>query len=199
VVYIYISHIAYRIMNNNERSEYLLKIQNTQNDFYKIQTKHKLFKSAQKTDCTNFVNASVRLEPLIECTVFIVPNTNILFFNYIVFKTYGNLENCSPLYTHIVKLVETILSTYESFEFHVNMKSFSVSACQRYSHLICSSVDTNQIFTEKLSKLVVYHTPFIIDQITRMLYNSVKTFIHKAEYVSKDNSEERISQLLTNM
>ena len=182
-------------MNNSNRDEYLLKLQKTQSEFYKTQAKKMVFKQEQKKACANYVTTNGRIEDLIECTVFIVPNTNILFFDYPVFKTYGNPETSKPLYVHIIKVIETILSTYDTFEFHINLKTFSVSACHRYYSMIVCSVDTNQIFTEKLSKLVIYNTPFIIDQITRLLYNTVKSFLHKTEYV-KEHSEERISQLL---
>lgn len=181
-------------MNNSDRDEYLLKLQKTQIDFYKTHAKKNIFKQAQKTECATYVTTSGRIEDLIECTAFIVPNTNILFFDYPVFKTYGNPETSKPLYVHIIKIIETILTTYDTFEFHINLKTFSVSAGHRYYTMIVGSVETNQIFTDKLSKLVIYNTPFIIDQITRLLYNSVKTFLHKTEYV-KEKSEERISQL----
>lgn len=182
----------------NKSNEYLSRIQKTQNEFYNNQAKKNIFKQAQKSECANYVTTNIQLENLIESTAFIVPNTNIVYFNYLVFKTYGNPENAKPLYSYIIALIETILSTYDSYEFHVNLKSFSVSACQRYYSMIVSSIDSNTIFTEKLNKLVLYHTPFIIDQITGLLYNSIKPFIHKTEYV-KEKSEERISQLFKNM
>ena len=181
-------------MNNNERTEYLLKIQKTQNEFYSNQAKKNVFKQAQKTECANYVTTNVKLEKLIESTAFIVPNTNIVYFNYLVFKTYGNPENAKPIYAHISALVESILSTYNSYEFHINLKTFSVSACHRYYSMIISSIESNKIFTDNLNKLVIYHTPFIIDQVTVMLYNSVKPFLHKIEYV-KEKSEVRLSQL----
>ena len=184
--------------NTSKRSEYLLKIQNAQNDYYNNNQKKNLFRTAQKSECANYVSTSIQLEHLIESTAFIVPNTNIVYFNYAVFKTYGNPENAKHIYTHIIALLETILATHDSYELHVNLKSFSVSACQRYYSMIVSSIDSNNIFSEKLNKLILYHTPFIIDQITGLLYNSIKPFLHKIEYV-KEKSDERISQLFKNV
>lgn len=181
-------------MNNTERESYLLEIQKTQSDYYTTHTKNKIFKNAQKNECANYVSSTISLDQMIKCTAFNVPNTNIIYYNYLVFKTYGTDENAPLLYNHILNVINGILSTYDSFEFHVNLKSFSVSACHRYHTMISGSVDSNQIFTEKLSKLVIYHTPFIIDQITRLLYHSVKSFIHKIEYV-KDTSDTRIAEL----
>ena len=181
-------------MNNSEREDYLLQIQNKQKDYYSIHTKNTVFKNAQKNACANHIADSISLDQMMKCTVYIVPNTNKIYYNYLVFKTYGTEENAHLLYKHIIDVIHTILLTYDSFEFHINLKSFSVSACHRYHTMIAGSVDCNQIFTEKLSKLVIYNTPFIIDQITRLLYQSVKTFIHKTEYV-REKSEERIAAL----
>ena len=178
----------------NKRDDFLSKIQTAQSEFYNNQTKKNIFKSAQKNECAHFVTNNVSLEQLIECTAFILPNTNKVYFNYLVFKTYGSPENAKPIYNHIIALIESILTTYDSYEFHVNLKTFSVSACHRYYSMIVSSIESNTLFSEKLHKLVLYHTPFIIDQVTVMLYQTIKPFLHRIEYV-KEKSEERIAQL----
>ena len=180
--------------NYGKRNEYLSKIQTAQNEFYSNQAKKHIFKNAQKTECAHYITANMKLDHLIESTAFIVPNTNLVYFNYLVFKTYGSAENAKPIYAHITALIESILTTYDSFELHVNLKSFSVSACQRYYSMIISSIESNTLFTDKLGKLVIYHTPFIIDQVTAMLYHTIKPFLHRIEYV-KEKSEERIAQL----
>lgn len=181
-------------MDNVEREEYLSKIHETQMDFYKTQPKHKLFKHAQKNACANHVAESISLTQMIDCTVFNVPNTNIIYYNYLVFKTYGNTENVRLVQERILDTISTILADHDTFEFHVNLKTFSVSACYRYRSMIVESIDNNRIFTEKLNRLVVYHTPSIIDQITPLLYHSVKPFLHKIEFV-KEKSDGRIAAL----
>lgn len=181
-------------MDNGKHNEFLSKIQTAQKEFYNNQAKKSVFKNAQKTECAHYVTSNVKLEHLIESTAFIVPNTNIVYFNYIVFKTYGSPENAKPIYAHITALIETILKTYDSYEFHVNLKTFSVSACHRYYSMIVSSLESNSIFTDNLNKLVLYHTPFVIDQVTAMLYKTIKPFLNRIEYV-KEKSEERIAQL----
>ena len=183
-------------MNSSERKEHLLKLQATQEEYYKQHTKHKVFKMTQKKECANYVASTNTegVERMIECTVFIVPNTNIVYFNYLVFKTYGDEESSKLLYFHLLKCIQKILSSYDSFEFHIDLKTFTVSACQRYYSMIVSGIDNNQLFAEKLNKLIIYNTPTIIGTLTRLLYNSVKIFLHKTEYV-KEKSEERIADL----
>lgn len=181
-------------MDIGEREEYISKIKETQQQYYEKHQKNLIFKNAQKLDCAHFVSQNADVQKMIQCTAFIVPNTNILYYNYLVFKTFANDSTYLSLHEYVTSLIAQILQTYETFEFHINMKTFSVTACQRYYSLITSSIDDNLIFTERMSKIVVYHTPFIIDQITKILYNSVRTFIHKVEYV-RENSDERIAQL----
>ena len=181
-------------MDHSEREEYFQKVKETQNSYYEKHKKNTFFKNSQKLDCASYVSNSVDLEKLVKCTAFIIPNTNILYYNYLVFKTYGCEENHLLLYAYVTNLITEILKTYRTFEFHINLKTFSVTACQRYYKLITSSIDDNTIFTEKMEKIVIYHTPFVIDQITKILYNSVKGFMQKVEYVRKD-SDERIERI----
>lgn len=177
-----------------ERDAFLQKIKETQEQYYEKHKKNTVFKNNQKLDCAKHVSSNVDLQKMIHYTAVIVPNTNIIYYNYMIFKTYGNEETHIPLYTHVTGLIEILLQTYQTFEFHINMKTFSISACQRYQKMIMSSFDHNKIFTERMTKLVVYHTPNIIPQITNILYSSVKDILYKVEYV-KEDSEKRIAAL----
>ena len=107
-----------------------------------------------------------------------------------VFKTYGSEATHIPLYNYVTNLVSTVLESYPSFEFHINLKTFTISACQRYYHLIASSFYDNQVFTNRMSKMVIYHTPSIVDQITKILYNSVKDILPKTVYYHQESEQE---------
>lgn len=179
---------------NQDQISYFERIKNAQEQYYEKHKRNHVFKNAQKIECAKYVSQQMEVERLIQYTVVIVPNTNIIYYNYLIFKTYGSEETHLQLYTHMTNLITHVLQTYDTFELHFNLKTFSISACQRYRALIMSSFDDNQVFTEKMSKLVVYHTPSIVEQITRILYNSVKDLLHKVEYVKTD-SDARIAQL----
>lgn len=181
-------------MNSDERNNYYNEIQKTKEKFYESHRKHTIFKNNQKLQCTQHISNELDLQKMIQCTAFVVPNTNIVYYNYMIFKTYGNDENHLIVYDYLVNLVSSILENYSTFEFHINLKSFTISACQRYYHMICSSFDDNTFFTDKMSKMVVYYTPNIIDQLTKILYKSIKDVIPKVEYCHKE-SEERIKVL----
>lgn len=173
-----------------ENNRCMEEIQNAQNNYYQNNAKHTFFKNKQKLDCSQHVANNVDLQKMLACTAFIVPNTNIIYYNYMVFKTYGNEVTHVPLYQHVNHLVQTIFETYDTFEFHINLKTFTVSACQRYYNLIVSSIDDNKVFTDKMTKLVVYNTPALIDQVTRLLSKSIKDILPKVEYFHKESDEK---------
>ena len=177
-------------MKLQEKEIYYKEIQEAKERFYENNKKNMVFKNTQKLECAQHVANNMDLMKMIQCTVFIVPNTNIIYYNYMVFKTYGSEATHIPLYNHITNLVSSLLEKYPTFEFHINLKTFTISACQRYYHLIASSFDENHVFTNRMSKMVIYHTPSIVDQITKILYNSVKDILPKAVYYHQESEQE---------
>ena len=61
--------------------------------------------------------------------------------------------------------------------------------------MITTSIDENQLFTTNMTKLVIYHTPYIMENITQMLSKNICKFVDRVEYVSKEDSDRRISSL----
>jgi hypothetical protein len=181
-------------MDPVEREYYHKQIVEAKNKFYDNNIKKTVFKNKQKLECTQKVSQDFDIKKMMECTVFIVPNKNVIYYNYLIFKLYGNEANQPILYRYFKGLVETLLAQYETFEVHVNLKTFSISACRRYYSMITSSFDDNTLFTEKLSRLVIYNTPSIIDQITTILYATVKDVVPKTVYYYKE-SEAKIDEL----
>ena len=181
-------------MDSEEREYYHKQIEDVKNTFYDNNRKNSIFKMKQKVECAQKMTDELDLEKMMECTVFIVPNKNIIYYNYLVFKLYGNETNQQVLHCYFKGLVRRLLEKYETFEVHVNLKSFTISACQRYYTMITSSFDDNTLFTEKLSRLVIYNTPSIVKQLTTILYTTVKDVIPKTEYYYKD-SELKIKEL----
>lgn len=182
-------------MDSDERAEYYTQLEGARAKFYEKNRKNLIFKNKQKLECAQTVTEEFDLNKMIACTAFIVPNTNIIYYNYLVFKIYGHESNQREVYTHFRGLICSLLEKYETFEVHVNLKTFTVSACQRYYKMITSSFDDNTMLTDKMSKLVIYHTPSIVDQLTAILYSTIRTILPKTEYYYKDSSEARINTL----
>lgn len=181
-------------MNNQERVEYVQQIQDTKDNFYETHKKNWLFKNKQKLECSETLTRELDLVKMVQCTIFQVPNTNIIYYNYLVFKTYANEKTKDYVYNHMIELVHNILQVYPTFEFHINLKTFTISAAHRYYSLITSTFDENKIFTKQLTKLKIYHTPSIISQLTSLFHNQVKDIIGIVEYCYKD-SDQKIAKL----
>lgn len=181
-------------MDSVERECYHKQIEDAQTMYYESHKKNSVFKYKQKMDCAQQVTDEFDVKKMIECTAFIVPNKNVIYFNYLVFKLYGNDSNQRDLYEYFKGLITQTLEKYDTFEVHVNLKSFTISACQRYYNIITSSFNENTFFTDKLSKMVIYNTPTIVNQLTSLLYTTVKDVLPKTEYYYKD-SEIKIKEL----
>jgi len=182
-------------MDSDERTEYYTQLEEAKAKFYEKNRKNLFFKNKQKLECAQTMTDEFDLNKMISCTAFIVPNTNIIYYNYLVFKLYGHESNQKEVYAHFIGLIRSILEKYETYEVHVNLKTFTVSACQRYFKMITSSFDENTFLTEKMSKLVIYNTPSIVDQLTTLLYASIRSILPKTEYYYKDISDARINTL----
>ena len=176
-------------MDNKEREDYYKKLEDAKTKFYETNKKNVFFKNKQKLELAQTVTEELDLNKMIACTAFIVPNRNIIYYNYLVFKIYGNESNQRAIYNHFRGLICSVLENYDTFEVHVNLKTFTISACQRYYMMITSSFDDNTMLTDKMSKLVVYHTPSIVDQLTTLLYSSIRTIIPKTEFYYKDSGD----------
>ena len=95
---------------------------------------------------------------------------NHIFFDYTIFKTFARPELFSMFCEYILSLIDTCIQNHGGFEMHLNLKSFSVTAAQRYSEMIrmfckqCLSADTQ--YSKLLTKMYVYNSPKIIGTIS---------------------------------
>jgi hypothetical protein len=185
-------------MQNSESLEEIYKIQE---EYYNKNNKNMFFKKSQKTDCANQVCEKFDLVYLINMTINIVQNTNIVFFDYLFFKTYATPQNYEQVVLSILEAVEECILKYGSFEFHINLKSFTISAAERYRKVIelfcdkCLNQTNN--YSEYLSQLVVYNTPNIMDSIYLLFKQFINPVVNdKIKLLDKDESQNKLNELL---
>jgi hypothetical protein len=128
-------------------------------------------------------------------TVFIIPETNKIFFNYSMFKTYANPSVYVMMIKYILTLFDECIRIYNKFEIHVDLNTFSISAAHRYKSAIemfCSEFlsSKNKItIYEHLERFYLYNTPSMIDNISMLLSPFINDQVrYKIEYVSKKDS-----------
>lgn len=162
----------------NEQSRVIEQIQEVQNKFYADNDKTYFYKQYQKAKCMAEINKQIALRDLINHTMYIIPGTNKVFFDYTVFKTYATPENYNDIVSNVLVLFRKCIDLYQSFEIHVNLKSFSVTAATKYKTIIntfcgeCLKSDTE--FGVLVTNMFIYNVPSMIDQISSML----RPFIH---------------------
>jgi hypothetical protein len=180
-----------------EKSEQLFKQVNILRDsFYEDNKKNIIFKSEQKNKLADKVCDTFDLQQMIRYTTYIIPYSNKIYFTYPLFKTYGNTDNCDNLCKYMKHvLISSILESNETFELHINLKGFTVSACQRFFSAIKSLIDGNKVLTEKMTQMCIYFTPGVIDQIKNLLYAVVQHILPKVTFYNTSESDSAIDIL----
>lgn len=157
-------------MQNNEL---LAKIEKLKADYYSKQTKNTFFTSKQKLAAAETVSNSINLEELVHRSVFVINNTNKVYVDYTVFKLFANPSNYQYIIDYMLTLLTYCIEHNGLFEVHVNLDTFTVSACHRYKEVIelylteCMKKDTE--LSEKLGKMHIYNIPSVFETIQKML------------------------------
>lgn len=183
-------------------NSFLDKIGKLQEEYYSNHTKNTFFKSNQKMDCAVAVSQNHNIDELLSKTAYILPNTNRVFFDYTVFKLYANPANYIIIITHVLSLFRHCIETYGSYEAHVYMKTFSVSAAERYKNMIkCfweECFKTQIEYSTKIIVMYIYHTPSMVDTISALLLPFVEKTVHeRIVMVSKKDSDAKLAILFS--
>lgn len=178
----------------------ITQIQRVQASFYDQTPKNIFFKTDQKFKCAQSVSSQINIDRLIEHTTWIIPGTNRVFFDYLVFKTYACPDNFYTVVDKIVGLCCDCSNTWGSFEFHLNMDTFSISAVERYKSAIVLFSDEcmrrNTGFAQTLSGMYLYNIPRVMDQVAHMLKPMIIPEIYsKFILFDKKDSPERLRTL----
>lgn len=139
--------------------------------YYADNNKNTIFKSAQKTDLANRVCEQFGLIELCKRTAFVIPNTPRVYINYPALKTFVNPSNYEEFVTYTQSLFMCCMEQYGHYECHVNLDTLTISAVERHRKLIeIFAREPEEVeYTQYLSKVFVYNTPGMIDNITKFL------------------------------
>ena len=190
-------------MERNNETEFINKITNLRNQYYSDSGKNVLFKNKQKIECATTICNSIGLEQIIDKTIYCIPNSNKVFFDYTLFKMYATPENYNQIVSHALLQCRHKISENGNFEIHINLNSFTVSACDRYKDIIqifCNEcLRSNTRYSINLSKLIVYNSPNMIDAISRIILPFIDPIVrNKITLYSKTESDILIYNLFSN-
>jgi hypothetical protein len=159
--------MLYSMMKSDSQVEgQIAKLQET---FYIEKPKHRFFKKQQKLECASMVVQNFDLNTLLGSSVYIIPNKSDIYIDYPKLKTFV----CPSIYSQIIeyttRLANTCIDKYDTFSLHVNMKSFSITAAQRYKDIIelfCTKcLQNGSHFQMHLHRIHLYHYPAIIPML----------------------------------
>lgn len=182
-------------------SHILESIEKVQESFYDSNGKNRLFKKSQKIDCAKEVSRQINIDDLLNMTVYILPGTNKVVFYYSVFKLYANPDNYDLIISYILKRYDEVLNNNNNtFEIHMSLDTFSVSAAERYKEIIrmfcekCMNASTN--YSTSMTKLYVYNSPAVMDPIMTIIKPFIDPSVKdKIVFYSKSESTSLLQKL----
>jgi hypothetical protein len=169
-------------------------------EYYQKENKNIFFKKGQKLDCAKKISETFSLEDMLNATVYILPNTNKIVFNYPIFKLYANNDVYNIVIQKVITLYDILLTTYTTFEVHISLDTFTITAAERYKSIIqlfcekCMNSQTSYI--QHLQGMYVYYTPSMIESISTLLKPFIDaSILHRITYYSKGDSKSLLEKL----
>lgn len=192
-------------MDNSTQSnnDFVARVEQLQASYYQDTKKAVFFKKQQKEECASLVSNNIGIEQMLQHTVFIVPNTNQVYFDYTVFKLYATTSNSQFIISRVLTLFQESIRKYGCFEAHLNLATFTISAFERYKPIIsyfcdeCMRINTN--YQEEMAAFNIYNTPTMIDLLSAASRPFMDDAIRKKVVLyNKKESEKLISGLISN-
>lgn len=148
----------------------LNKLDALKNEYYRNNAKTHFFKNAQKNECASAVANQIDLQTLFHNTIYILPNSNHLFFDYTVFKNYVNVHNMTEIVQYTMSIFNHLITQYNTFIFHVNMDTYSITSHERFKQIYPMFFDAcsmaNIDFNKHISVMHIYNPPKVLTTLS---------------------------------
>lgn len=179
-------------------SESILDDLNKFKDTYYRENKTNVFqKKAQKYEIAKAVTDCFDINILLQKTAYIIPNTNKIFINYLILKQFLQPDNYELFVKYVQNLVSVVINKNGSFECHLNIESFTISAAERYKGVINKFNECEIGYIDYMDAIYIYNSPTIIDTISKILLSVIdQTVKKKIQRVNKSDSEHIIPSFL---
>ena len=127
-----------------------------------------------------------------------MPNTNRIFIEYVVFKTYAHPEIYKNIVNRFIRVLEEIKLKFGNFQVFLNLNTITVSAIERHKNIISMFTDTcienKLLFSRYLEKCVIYNVPNIIEAVKVVLFPFIMPETRKLiEFYNKEQTDKIIS------
>jgi hypothetical protein len=182
----------------------MAQLEQFKTDYYSTNSKNTFFKKSQKKDMAQQVSNTFNLEDLIKRTVFVIPDTHHMIFDYSVFKHYAHEETYHDIIRYSLELIGQIVNNHGKFVIHANIGSLTITSIERHRKLLEM---VNQVylssengFSEYFLELYMYYPPSMIDSIFTFIRPFLDASImNKMNVVSKSDSDKVYPQLIESL
>ncbi len=188
--------------NSDEKTQNTyVDIMQIKNSFYETNKKNIFFKNSQKFDCAREVCSKMDIVKLMDQTLWVVPDKNQFYFDYRVYKLYGNPDNFKLVIENVLHMIKWCITEYGKFEIHLNLSSFTVSAAERYKEMIKMFCDicmnqTEVAYLSYLTVMNIHNIPNVFEHISKILMPILPPeLIPKLRLQRKEESLPVITQL----
>lgn len=142
---------------------------------------------------------------LLANTVYILPLTdntisNRIFIDFVNFRKFVNRSNFNEVSDHFIGLIVEILKKHTTIELHLNLKSFSITATEKYKDLVLLFYDKYQVkYVNCINAVYIYNTPHVFEAIKTIfikLSPLSSTFDFEPVLYSTTESPEKLAEIL---
>ena len=174
------------------------------NQYYVENDKNLFFKKKQKMKVASAISEKIDMSQVLAKTIYIIPDTNHVYFDYTLFKLYAHPSNYTLIVSYAVQLVNICVKKYGSYEMHLNLNTFSISALNRYRECIDlylnESVKSSAEYYNLIACLHIYNTPAVFDTIADMLNKMIHPEVkRKVKKYNKTESDIIIQQIVSSV
>ena len=189
------------LLTSKDDNDLLAQVNKFKDNYYSKNSKNMFFKKTQKSECAEQIAQQFDINVLLNNTVYIIGDTNQVFFDYAIFKLYANESNYQQIVDYVLLLFDIIIRKHGTYVTHVNLDTFTVSAAERYKKVIqtfnaACIRNTEFVYTQRLQSWHIYNPPSVIDMIHKILKPFIEPSVfNNARIISKEESAARLSEL----
>ena len=155
-------------------SNLMNELEQFKSTYYSDNKKCTVFKTQQKHDLASKICSQFGQDELFAKAVYQIRDTNKIYINYPVFKMFVNPSNYQAFVSFNQSVFNQCIQKHGTFECHVNLDGLTISAVERHQRVVelfCAdpSERGGVEYRHFLTRVCIYNTPSIIDNIIRFL------------------------------
>lgn len=153
---------------NNVNCELKERIINIHDQFYTENKKNSIFTTEQKRNCREKIIENISQKEIMDAIVYIVPDTNIIMFDYNIFKKTINPGEYDELIEHIFNIYNDMLSKYSQVEIYADLKGLTITSAEKNFSLLGKMYEKigNPNYFQQIQKLHIFNCPSCMNNPT---------------------------------